>query len=503
MTRTWTAAALVAGAAALAGCNLGGGSDKAGGGRKQATTVLTLANFGNSEGVLAEYAQAVSRESEGTLQIRFENEWRASDVDHERHTIADIRAGKADMAAVSVRAFDTVGVQSFEPLLAPFGIDSYALERRVLESDLPDRMLRDVERVHVVGVALLPGELRRPLGVSRPLLTAADYRGARIGIRPSELSARTVTVLGGTPVPYLSGSEAARLDGADVALDSAEGDRLDGPARTLATNVVLWPRPVAIVIDPDAYDGLSDAQRRALHAAGRSAIRPMSASLESGDRESAGVVCRRHQVDFPSATPSQLLALRAGVRRVRREIERRPANRAALREIAAMRAGLEPEPAIACDSAEPGASPSAATPVDGVWREDTTARELGRIAQGDVAPENWGRQTFVFTRGRFAFTTENREACIWGYGRYAVTGSRLELSFAAGGGKAPTGSTDRPGERFDYRWSRYRDRLTLAPVKGAISPEPLRVKPLQRLPGEPELASLSPHCQPPGNALQP
>jgi TRAP-type C4-dicarboxylate transport system substrate-binding protein len=503
MTRIWLAAALVAGAAALAGCNLGGGTDKAGGGRTQATTVLSLANFGNSEGVLGEYAQSVARASEGTLQIRFLNNWRASDVYHEQHMIGDVRAGKADMAAVSARAFDSVGVKSFQPLLAPLAVDSYALQQRVLESGLAGRMLQGVEREHVVGLTLLPGELHRPLGISRPFLSAADYRGARIAIRPSALSARTLRALGGSPVPYLYGKDAARADGVELGLDAVEGDSLDGPARTLPTNVVLWPRPVVIVISRDAYNGLDDAQRQALRAAGRSAIRPMSVELAGRDRETAGVVCRRHRVDFRAATPAQLRALRAAVQPVRRELERGEAYRVVARQIAAIRAGLGPEPALPCDRAGGGGSTSAATPLDGVWRTDSTARDLAKVDREDVAPENWGHQTFVLTGGRFAFTEENREACIWGYGRYAVAGSTLQLSFADGGGKAPTGSNNRPGERFGYHWSRYRDRVTLTPMKGAISPGNFRAKPWQLLPDEPALASLSSHCRPPANALQP
>jgi hypothetical protein len=312
-----------------------------------------------------------------------------------------------------------------------------------------------------------------------------------------------VRALGGTPVPYLTGKDAARADGVELGLDTVEGDKLDGPARALATNVVLWPRPVAIVINRGAYNALDDAQREALRAAGRSAIRPMGVELAGSDRETAGVVCRRHRVDFRAATPTQLQALRAALRPVRRELERGEAYRVAARQIAAMRAGLEPEPPLSCDRAGGGGSTSAATPLDGTWRMDTTAHDLAKIDREDIAPENWGHQTFVLTRGRFAFTEENRDACIWGYGRYAVAGSTLQLSFADGGGKAPTGSNNRPGERFGYHWSRYRDRLTLTPLKGMISPPNFRAKPWQRLPQEPALASLSSHCRPPANALQP
>ena len=49
------------------------------------------------------------------------------------------------------------------------------------------------------------------------------------------------------------------------------------------------------------------------------------------------------------------------------------------------------------------------------------------------------------------------------------------------GGDAPNGAAEKTGEVFTYRWSRYRDRLSLAPVKGAISPGNFRAKPWRRV----------------------
>src|SRR4051812_12385475 len=139
MTRMCIAAALAA--AALTGCSLGGsGADKAGGGREKPATVLKLANYGSSPGELETYAETVSRASHGSLRVEFHDGWRADDPDYEPHTIDDVRAGKVAMAAVSARAFDTAGLTAFDPLVAPLAVDSYALQRRVLESDLPERM---------------------------------------------------------------------------------------------------------------------------------------------------------------------------------------------------------------------------------------------------------------------------------------------------------------------------------------------------------------------------
>jgi hypothetical protein len=47
----------------------------------------------------------------------------------------------------------------------------------------------------------------------------------------------------------------------------------------------------------------------------------------------------------------------------------------------------------------------------------------------------------------------------------------------ASGGHART----RPGEVWTFRWSLYRDRLTLSPVRGKVSPPPMVARPWQRV----------------------
>ena len=83
----------------------------------------------------------------------------------------------------------------------------------------------------------------------------------------------------------------------------------------------------------------------------------------------------------------------------------------------------------------------------------------------DYFDENWGHWVFVFDRGRFAITQENKTSCTWGYGTYAVNGARMAWTFQDGGGIAPNDATNRPGEYFVFDFSAYRDTLTLTPVR--------------------------------------
>jgi TRAP-type C4-dicarboxylate transport system substrate-binding protein len=317
----------VAAAALAGGCSLGGDSDRAGGERRADAVVLTLANHEDSSLDLDEFALAVRRVSQGSLRIEFKNRWREGEVDYERRTIKDVRDGKTDLAKVSARAFDVVGVRSLQPLVAPFAVDSYVLQRQVLLGGMTARMLGGVERLDLVGIALLPGELRKPLGASRPLVGASDYRGATIATRLSDLGLRTFHELGAAGEAIVPGGDASSFDGAELGLDGLYGDDYDGPPRTLAANVSLWPRALVIVMNRDAFERLNDDQRAALRAAGRRAIDPAMKRIRQFEREALGVICRRHEPALRLATRSELDSLRTATSSLTRGLDHDPATR--------------------------------------------------------------------------------------------------------------------------------------------------------------------------------
>src|SRR5207244_458877 len=88
-----------------------------------------------------------------------------------------VAAGSADLGWVGTRVFDTLGNDSFQALTAPMLIDSYPLERAVIESNVPRQMLGTLDSLRVTGLSMLGDGLRKPIGVRRPLLGPADWRG--------------------------------------------------------------------------------------------------------------------------------------------------------------------------------------------------------------------------------------------------------------------------------------------------------------------------------------
>ncbi len=136
--RAWIvlAAAIAMGAVACGQGNL----DKAGG-HAPKLVILTLADGEIDIANAQPFASAVRQLSHGTLQIKIEGNWRPSDPNYEAGLIKDVAAGKAQLGVTASAAFDTVGIDSFQALQAPFLIDSIALERKVLDSGMPGKML--------------------------------------------------------------------------------------------------------------------------------------------------------------------------------------------------------------------------------------------------------------------------------------------------------------------------------------------------------------------------
>jgi TRAP-type C4-dicarboxylate transport system substrate-binding protein len=231
---------LVVVALATAACS-GSGVDKAGGTRTRQPVVLTLADHEEGPEDVQFWIEEVQRRSGGSLRIQVANNWRVQEVAYDKGTIADVQAGKVQLAKVAARAYDTVGVDSFQALLAPFLIDNQTLERRVLESQLPGQMLASTSKLGLVGLAVLPTDLRKPLGLSRPLVRVSDYRGARIGVREGEVAKVTFTALGATPVGYVAGGPLSGLDGLELGFGTIKGNEYDRQAKAVTANVTSGP----------------------------------------------------------------------------------------------------------------------------------------------------------------------------------------------------------------------------------------------------------------------
>jgi TRAP-type C4-dicarboxylate transport system substrate-binding protein len=498
MTPIRWAAVITTLASALAGCGGHSRSNRVGGQAPPTARTLLMADGGTDPDELEPFVERVRELSNGSLRIKLHDSWRAGQTTWETGLIRDVRADRADLGWAAPRAWDTVGVESFRALNAPLLIDTYALEEKVLASPIVRPMLAALKPHGLVGLGILPGQMRRPFGVRHPLLRPADFAGKVLGAQESGVADETLRALGARTVRLpITRVDVTRYDGLEQRVSTIDAwySRHGG---YLSANVNLWPRPLVLFANAKVFASLTAAQQRALHQAATGLIRAQTAHVVALDRESGGNICRAASVTLQTATARDLARLRRAVQPVYRDLEQDPATHRAITAIAQLKHTAPPAaPDGLAGCTRPAAAGGQRTPVDGTWTMTTARRDAGP----DYLAENWGKWVYVFDRGRFADTQENRPSCTWGYGTYVVRGNTFAWTFKNGGGEAPNGAFNKPGEFFVFGWSRYRDTLTLTPVKGETSPSNFRVRTWRLVSSTPSRSHLSKRCSPPAGAL--
>jgi TRAP-type C4-dicarboxylate transport system substrate-binding protein len=463
-TRTfirWTITAVLAAAAiSLAACS-GSGSDKAGGADEAEPRVLTMAVQSGVPDQMSAFAEEVNRLSNGTLEIAFSDKWRLGEPTYEAGTLEDVKAGKVDMAWVGARAFDTVGVDSFQALLAPLLVDSYDLEARVFEEGIPDEMLKSVDELDLVGIGVLPGPMRKVLGVSQPFVAPDDFAGQVVGIQDSAVATQSFDALGATPKPVPAEAPLDGLDAYEQQLSSIAGNSYDADAKHVTSNVNLWPRPLVIVIGNDAYESLTDAQQSALRDAAESAIPKALEASRAEDEEAVASLCRRG-LTFATASEADLAELRSAFEPVYADLGSDPETKSYLDAIASLKTEIAASAeAPACAASDSGGSAPAGVPDD--TYETTITRE--DYADWGVEVENTGVFTLEFTDGTVILRDPSGEVGFQApytlfrdtfeavgepdtlTARWAFDGTRLEFKDF---GACSTGSPCVPLDEFNY-----------------------------------------------------
>ena len=222
---TKRALTLILVAASIAGCGSGGG-DKAGG--SSAPAVLRLAAADDAEQpdarLVRHFAARVAELSGGSLEVRVTWDAGGAGIAREQRIARRVRDGRFELGWIGARAWDRLGVKSFQALQAPFLVTDQALLGRIAAGPLASQMLAGLDAHGFIGLALAPDRLRYPFGARHPLASPDDFAGARVRVQPSGVTEALIRALGATPV---------HVSGDDVGTAVANGDdrRRRGVAR--------------------------------------------------------------------------------------------------------------------------------------------------------------------------------------------------------------------------------------------------------------------------------
>jgi TRAP-type C4-dicarboxylate transport system substrate-binding protein len=417
----------------LAGCG-SGAADKAGG--SATPLVLRLADSNNSDqpdtGALEYFAAQVAERSGGSLRVAITYMAAGSATPYvEQRTIALVRAGHFDLGWIGARAWDEVGVKSFRALQAPFLITSKRLLDRVITSPLAGEMLDSLKAQDVVGVALVPDYLRHPAGMGRPLVSPADFHGARVRIQPSRVSAAVMKALGAVPVAISNSQigyaiDQKRVDGQEVAMLSNPGGSV------LAGNVVLFAKAMTLFANDDSYRRLGADHVRLLQAAAAATVRHAVARNATDAKIAQHFCFDRRQILL--ATPTELATLTRETQPVYRMLEADPQTRRFIRQIEAWKRTTRADPAMSVPAgcrhvqrtARPAGRLQSPSLLDGTYRWVITRADAHRywgpqLNPGDTYPFIG---TAVLRRGTWRLVGPDGDR-----GRFTVRGNRLRFDW--------------------------------------------------------------------------
>jgi len=341
--------AILIAAGIVAACTPSPGADKAGG-PQGAPVTLRLAVVGADTSVppdVGYFLDRLTQRSSGRVHVDIKTEWGSFAPDAEAQVVHAVAAGEVDLGIVGTHVFDTLGVPSFGVLSAPMLIDSNEVVRAVLNSAVPGRLLPQLHRLAVTGLAMGSDGIRFPVAVTRPLRAPRDWRGITFGTTRSAVQERAIAALGATPKEVLGltrvhGIQTGELAGYEFDPWLYTTQASAGFAPYMTTNVALWPLTVVMIANPTKLAALTQTQRNAIRQAATDAARASVKLTTPTDAQlRASCALGAHLVQ---ASEADLAALRKAFEPVNRALDSAPATRGLLAEIIRIKSAVRTRP---------------------------------------------------------------------------------------------------------------------------------------------------------------
>jgi TRAP-type C4-dicarboxylate transport system substrate-binding protein len=253
-----------------------------------------------------------------------------------------VQHGRFDLGWIPSRTWDELGVQSFRALQAPFLITSYRLLDRVIRSPIRTEMLRGLGAADVAGIQLIPGELRHPLGLRRPLVRYSDYLGKRIDVPLSRTTDALVRSLGAKPLHLNSANgfkaySAGRVDGKEYGY-------LDEFGPIVTANVTFFPTAWTLFMNENVLTELDRSRREAVRLAARETLEHSAVSQPTEDALLAAF-CREGGRAV-TATEGEQAELARAAEPVLASLARDPQTAMLIRQIRLLKHELAPGPSV-------------------------------------------------------------------------------------------------------------------------------------------------------------
>lgn len=217
------------------------------------------------------FARKVDEKTNGNVKIEVYGDRQLGD---DKQLLEGLQIGLIDGALVSTATLPlVVGAGSFDALQQPFVVKGYEQLSSVLTSDLGDELLATLDDKSIKGVGFVEAGLRHFLAKDKDVTSVADFAGLKTRIVPIPLHKAIWEAIGVNPIGMAYGEvysalETGTIDAVEINLSSIQSESLYNAAKKVTlTGHYFWPG--AIMLSSAAWDKLSDADKKAVEAAGR------------------------------------------------------------------------------------------------------------------------------------------------------------------------------------------------------------------------------------------
>jgi len=374
----------------------------------------------------------VDEGSNGAIHVTSQPSSDSDDGDGD--TLVELSAGRIDIAVIRTARLSIAGVSTFQALQAPFVIDNEVLAERVAADPITTEMMKGLDKLGVVGLAIAPSGLRHPIGYNKPLVSLADYKGATINTRPGLEVDQLFSALGATTDHHVGGTRLAAVkDGSLTGIELSLWQDVGIYPATLTSNVTFYSKFDVVLVNKKVYDGLSKAQREALKAAVTKAI-PATIATRQVETAAAAKWCETAGNSVVRATPADIAAIQQATAPVLSQLESDPFTKKVIDRIHDLSAGTTPVDLPSCENSsttddvmiQPKGDQSV---IDGTWRLEISYENLAAVAPPSAHPESdAGVWTLVFNGGKG--TAKGGKGVDCGVA-YFIDGDRISVSFEA------------------------------------------------------------------------
>jgi TRAP-type C4-dicarboxylate transport system substrate-binding protein len=218
----------------------------------------------------------------------------------------------------------------------------------VIGGSIGTAMLQGADSFGVVGLAIHEGGLRKPLGVSKKLVSLADFKGLKMRSVESPVLSAGLQALGANPTTLPVGDiftamQNHTVDGMEANLGLIQTYKLYEVAKYVTANVNLWPFPTVLIMNKAKFDALSAAQQKAIKDA--AALVP-NFSIQIFTMPTTNLVTTLcgEKLKFAAATPADLAAMVNATKPVYAQFEKNAQTKQFITQIEALKAKQPPPP---------------------------------------------------------------------------------------------------------------------------------------------------------------